>query len=145
MALTSLPRQPVSGEAGFTLIEMMVALLVLMIVSGTVFKGVMDMGTQVGTITNRTDMHASVRNVTELMTQEVGQAGRVALPGPVTLAAATAALSTAPTVSSSAGMFVGEQLLFDAGASAETVSITAIAGNTLTTTSFELAHAIGAS
>ena len=35
-------------------------------------------------------MHNGVRNATELLTQEVGQAGRISLPGPVTLAAAGA-------------------------------------------------------
>jgi hypothetical protein len=47
-------------------------------------------------------------------------------------------------VSSSTGMFAGEQLLVDTGANAETVTITAIANNVLTTSAMGLAHAAGA-
>jgi len=145
MTRTSLRRQPPSGEAGFTLIEMMIAILLLMIVSGTVLKGVMAMGEEHSALKNRTDMHASVRNVTELLTQEVGQAGKVALPGPVTLTAAAVAGATSVKVDSIAGMFIGEQVLVDAGTNSETVEITNIdiPNKTLTTAPLSLAHAAG--
>ena len=74
------------GNDGFSLIELMVALLVLMVVSGTVLTGVMDMSNTHNTIMNRTDMHAGVRNATQLLAQEVGQAGRISLPSAVTSA-----------------------------------------------------------
>src|SRR5438034_9731182 len=35
------------------------------------------------TIWNRTEMHSGVRGATELLQQEVGQAGRVSVPGTV--------------------------------------------------------------
>src|SRR5438477_1430873 len=89
-------------DAGFTLIEMMIAVMVLMVVSGTVIKGMMDLTNLHNTIMNRTDMHAGVRNATELLTQEVGQAGKVALPATVTVTVPTIAAATALTVSSSA-------------------------------------------
>ena len=54
-----------SRESGFTLIEMMISIALLMIVSGTVMKGVLDMTTVNAVITNRTDMHNGVRNATE--------------------------------------------------------------------------------
>lgn len=132
-----------SGDEGFTLIEMMVAMLVLMIVSGTVIKGVMDMADLHSTLSNRSDMHAGVRNVTELLTQEIGQAGKIALPAPVSVDALTAVGATTITVSSSTGMFVGEQLLIDTGTNAETAAITGIAGNTLTVAALEYPHDVG--
>jgi len=83
MTPDSVKRRAASGDEGFTLIELMVALLVLMVVSGAVLRGVMDMSTLHNTIMNRTDMHAGVRNATQLLSQEVGQAGRVSLPAAV--------------------------------------------------------------
>jgi prepilin-type N-terminal cleavage/methylation domain-containing protein len=138
-----LQRRTASGDEGFTLIELMVALLVLTIVSGTVLKGVMNMATLHNTIMNRTDMHAGVRNATQLLSQEVGQAGRVSLPAAVTLTLPVAANATVATVSSATDMFVGERLLLDTGTASETVTITAIAANVLTTTAMENAHAAG--
>ncbi len=88
-----------------------------------------------GTIQNRTEMHSSVRNATELLSQEIGQAGKISLPGPVTL---TGALLTTGTqtvvVSSAAGMFNGEQLVIDAGTNQETVTVTNVdlTANTIT-------------
>jgi len=121
----------------------MVAMLVLMVVSGTVIKGVMNMATLHNTIMNRTDMHSGVRNATQLLPQEVGQAGRVSLPAAVTLTNATVIGATLATVSSATDMFVGEQILVDAGANSETVTITAIAANVLTTSPMGSAHAAG--
>src|SRR5215510_4792524 len=99
---------------------MMITVLVLMIVCGTVLKGVLDLTQLSNVIMNRTDMHSGVRNATELLTQEVGQAGRIALPSNVTLSAAAAVAAVTITVSSTGGMFVGEQLAIDTGASQET-------------------------
>src|SRR3954468_6241079 len=94
---------PLAQRDGFTLIEMMIAVLVLMVVSGTVIKGVMDLTNLHNTIMNRTDMHAGVRNATELLTQEVGQAGKIALPATVTLTGTTAAGATTLAVTSTTG------------------------------------------
>ena len=133
-------RRAASGDAGFTLIELMVAVFVLMIVSGAVLKGVMDMSGLHNTIMNRADVHSGVRNATQLLSQEVGQAGRIALPAAVTLTLPTLANATLVTVSSAADMFVGERLLIDAGANSETVTVTAIAANVLTTTAMGFPH-----
>src|SRR5437899_641822 len=69
-------------EAGFTLMETMVALVVLLAVSAVVMSGMMQMIKTEGTITNRTEMHTSVRSATELLEQEIGQAGKISLPPP---------------------------------------------------------------
>ena len=129
-----------NGE-GFTLIEMMITVLLLMVVCGTVLKGVLDLTFLHNTIINRTAMHTGVRNATELLTQEVGQAGRISLPAPVTLTAATAVAATTMNVSSSTGMFIGEQLLIDTGAQEETDNVTAINGNQLTVGALAKTHA----
>src|SRR5215208_1296672 len=136
-------RRAASGDEGFTLIELMVALLVLMIVSGTVLRGVMDMSLLHNTIMNRTDMHAGVRNATQLLSQEVGQAGRVSLPAAVTLTLPTLGGAMQATVSSATDMFVGEQILVDAGDKSETVTITGIAANVLTTSAMGSPHNAG--
>ena len=69
-------------QAGFTLMETMVALVVLLAVSAVVMSGMMQMMKTEGTITNRTEMHTSVRSATELLEQEIGQAGKLSLPTP---------------------------------------------------------------
>jgi hypothetical protein len=124
---------------------MMVATFVLMVVCGTVMRGVLDLTNVSQTVTNRTDMHNGVRNATELLTQEVGQAGRISLPAPVTLAGAAVSLDTSLTVSSTAGMFVGEQLTIGTDDSQETVRVIAIPNaTTLTVTPLDFDHPAGA-
>lgn len=122
------------------MLETMVSIVVLSAVGGIVMSGMVQLTKTQGTIANRTEMHTSVRNATELLEQEIGQAGKISLPNPatpVTLTAAVAVGDVTANVSSPAGMFVGEQLVFDAGANVggnpvqETQAITAIGGNTI--------------
>jgi prepilin-type N-terminal cleavage/methylation domain-containing protein len=106
-------------KRGFSLLELMVAMGILLSVSGIVMSAIVQMSLVQGTIGNRTEMHSGLRSATETIQQEIGQAGRIpALPAPVTLSAAVApaagALVTA-TVNSVAGMFTGELLQVDAG------------------------------
>jgi hypothetical protein len=90
-------------------------------------------------------MHSSVRGATELLQQEVGQAGLVSTPAPVTLSAAVAAGSQTVGVSSAASLFVGEKVLMDAGENQEVVTLTAVntSGNQITGF-FTFAHSSGA-
>src|SRR5713226_7797497 len=69
-------------QAGFTLLETMVSLIVLLAVSAIVMGGMSQMMNTQGTMANRTEMHTSVRGATELLEQEIGQAGRISLPPP---------------------------------------------------------------
>ena len=115
--------------AGFSLTELMVTTIILVSVSSVVMKGVQQMSLTQNRLQNRTEMHSSVRSATELMQQEIGQAGRVTLlpSTSYTLTTPVAAIGTAsPTVSSTAGMFVGEQIIVDTGANEETVTLTAL-------------------
>lgn len=132
-------------DAGFSLPELLVSTLVLSVVIGVATQLLLQSVNGQRTTWNRTQMHSSVRGAIELLQQEVGQAGLVALPGPVTLSAAvTIGVQTIP-VSSTAGMFVGELLLIDTGALQETVAVTAIdtSSNSITGT-FAQIHAAGA-
>jgi len=116
-------------EAGFSLAELLVATTVLMTISSITMAALLQMTTSQQTIWNRTQMHAGVRSAFELLQQEVGQAGRIALPGPTVPRLGAAIMVTgAQTVSvtSTGGMFVGEQLVVGAGPTRETVTLTAL-------------------
>ncbi len=147
MADTVNRHERAQAEAGFTLIELLVSMLVMMVVSGIVVGSTMDLSRLGSSMTNRSDMHSGVRNATALLQQEVGQAGRVSLPGPSSLAAAVAIGTSTVAVTSAAGMFVGERLTIDTGSSEETITLiavdTAVTPNTIRA-DFKLAHNAGA-
>jgi type II secretory pathway pseudopilin PulG len=128
---------------GFSLVETLLSVAILMVVSSVVMKGVLGLTDIDRMVTNRTDMHNSVRNATELLTQEVGQAGRISLPAPVTLTAAASLFGTSLTVSSTNDVFVGEQLVIDTGEKEETVTVSAVpSSTTLTVSALTVDHAV---
>jgi len=147
-------------EDGFSIIELMVALAILTIVAGVVTRGMLSITNVQGTINNRTEMHSSVRSATELLQQEIGQAGRITLPPANQTPTLQTAVAVVPgntvtqlvTLSSTAGMFSGEQLVVDSGTNPatgvpnqETVTIQpgTLVGNTFTAT-FTTSHNVGA-
>ncbi len=125
-------------ESGFSLLELMVAMAVMLVISGAAVTALLKMSTTQATIWNRTQMHSGIRGATEVLQQEVGQAGRVALiSGSSTCTNNTAVPSlNAPVVAgtqtvnvtSICGMFIGENLTVDEGTAKETVAITQING-----------------
>lgn len=145
------------SDAGFTLIEMLVSIVILMIVSGSALEGVFRLTKVSRTVSNRTEMHSGVRNATELLQQEVGQAGRIALPNLVQMGTAvtTAAVPTTvlvnavnsagsvlSSVNGTSGMFIGEKLVVDTGSNEETVVLTGLnSTNRQFTATFALTHA----
>ena len=131
---------------GYSFIELLVSVAVLSLVMGTTMTGIMQLTRANGTISNRSGMHAGVRNATELLQQEVGQAGRIALPAAVTLTGAVGGPGAATVgVTSASSMFVGERLVIDTGLNEETVTLTGFDPNANTiTASFANAHAAGA-
>jgi type II secretory pathway pseudopilin PulG len=133
------------SQAGYSLVEMMISVAILMIVSSTVFSGVLRLTNVNETVTNRSEMHSGVRNATELLQQEVGQAGRISLPAPVALGATVApGLQTVTIAPSTAGMFVGLKLVVDTGGSQETVTLTAVNhGTNQITANFASTHLVG--
>src|SRR5436190_22781366 len=109
-------RPIISEDSGFTLSESLVALVIMLIVATTVGRGLIQLTQSQGTIANRTEMHSGVRSATELLQQEVGQAGLISLPAPVVMQTAVGVVgSRVVTLSSVAGMFVGERLTVDTG------------------------------
>ena len=134
--------QVMKQEAGFTLVELMLSTSILLVVSGIVVGATIDLTRLSTTMTNRSDMHSGVRNATALLQQEVGQAGRISLPAPSSLSAAVGIGVATVDVTSTAGMFVGERLVVGTGAEAETVTLTAVAGNQITA-NFMLPHVAG--
>ena len=101
------------SEAGFTLAEMLIATGLLLVISSIVTSALLQMTNHQQTIWNRTEMHSGVRGATELLQQEVGQAGRIAIPAAVTIssspvpapATTTACAISSTVLSSVAGMW----------------------------------------
>ncbi|HET9402015.1 MAG TPA: hypothetical protein VFO34_13790 [Candidatus Acidoferrales bacterium] len=136
------------AQAGMSILELMAALGLLLLVSGTIMGAMLGMMKNQAQVQNRTEMHSSVRGATELIEQEITQAGRVVLPGTATLTTATVANAGSAVVSSVAGMFVSEQLTFDSGPNQDTVQVSAINVSTKTLTlatgsAFFHAHSAG--
>ncbi len=147
-------------ESGFSLAELLIAMAIMLIISGAATTALLKMTSTQATIWNRTQMHSGIRGATEVLQQEVGQAGRIALPGKSVMlknavangAGVAAAITECPLsgscTDSTAGMFVGENLVIDASCAdtanpcasvQETVTITAISSTTITAT-FAYSH-----
>jgi hypothetical protein len=127
------PTPPASRDAGFALMELLVSLGLVLVVFGAVMTGLAQIVSTQKTTWNRTQMHSGVRGATELMQQEVGQAGLVSLPAPVTLTGAVPSLGVnIVAVSSTTGMFVGEKLTVGSENDEETITVTAIGTGTIT-------------
>jgi len=149
---SAIQRSHMGFQRGFSLIELLVAVAILLIVSAVVIEGMAKMSLTNSTINNRTQMHAGVRSATEVMQQEIGQAGKIALPtetvtltGGVTVTNPDIPVTATLGVSSAAGMFLNEKLLIDAGASQETITLTAVdAGSNQITAAFTVTHVAGA-
>lgn len=133
-----------SSQSGFSLAEMLVAMAIMLMISGAAVTALLRMTSAQATIWNRTQMHSGIRGATEVMQQEVGQAGRIALPAPVQTGTATTASSAGGTVTltvtSTIGMFVGMKLTVGTGSAAndtdaaqETVVVTDVPSTTTVT------------
>ena len=134
----------VPRDSGFSLPELLISLLVLSVIVGTVTQMSMQMSSSQRTMWNRTQMHSSVRGAIALLQQEVGQAGLITLPAPVTLTTATPWGWQTAGVSSTAGMFAGERLVVGTGAGQETIVVQSIGTNTISAV-FIGTHASGES
>ena len=151
MTLLNAERTAMKKEAGFSMIELLVAMGILVVVVGAAMGVLQRLVNSQQTIWNRTQMHAGVRSATELMQQEVGQAGRVApLTSGLTLGAAvgigaqTVAVTSPAGTDPVAGMFQTERVTVGYDMTQETVTLTAVdtANKTITAT-FANPHAAG--
>jgi hypothetical protein len=131
------------SQAGFSLTEALIATSILLLLFSAATNGLNQTVTFSRTTTNRAEMHGSVRGATELLQQEIGQAGRVTLPGPIALAGAvTKGAAQTVALTTAAGLFTGANVVIGTGMLGETVTITAIAGNSITGT-FTADHTAG--
>ena len=137
----------VTRQQGFTIIELLISMGVMLVVSGLMLQGMSDMSRLNRDQSNKAEMHAGIRNATALLQQEVGQAGRLAFPAPVTLnSAASVGSSWVTAAPSVANMFAGMNVLVDNGANEEIVTITAVnTGSNQFQAAFTVAHAAGVS
>jgi type II secretory pathway pseudopilin PulG len=146
------------SDGGFSLVELLIATGLMLIVSSVVSTALLQMTQGQRTIANRTDMHSGVRSATELLQQEVGQAGRIALYPATTLTSAVISGDPTGTLTDVSGIFVGELLVVGAKgdfSAEETVRVTLVAGNVISVThltsngvpfaGFHYAHAPGSS
>jgi prepilin-type N-terminal cleavage/methylation domain-containing protein len=129
-------------QNGFTLLETLVALVIFLAVSAIVMSGMVQMTKTQATIANRTELHTSVRSATELLQQEIGQAGKISLPPPppggwlmTTLVNVPGNPVTQPATFNTTNpanglpmLFEGEWITVDTGLNKETVQLTCAAG-----------------
>jgi len=124
-----------AGHDGFSLIESLVSMVVMLFLMGAVFHvlGKYQRSYQNEQVT--TDMRQGARGALELLSQEVGQAGYLgSTPTPRALSASVTGSSTDPqtvALSSTANLFPGEKLLVDTGAASEVVAVTSVSGNSV--------------
>ena len=115
------------NDAGFTMVELLISVGILMTISALMMRGTMDMTALNTRQSNRSEMHAGIRNATALLQQEVGQAGRLAFPANVTVPAAIPLgdqwVVVSPAVTN---MYIGEKLVIVKGALEEIVTVVAI-------------------
>ncbi len=157
-------RDALRRDAGFSLAELLVAMTVMLLISGAAVTALLKMTSAQATLWNRTQMHSGIRGATEVLQQEVGQAGRIALPntlkfsGGVGTGSQTVALACNPScvtgTTAISGVFVNELLTVDAGctdtanpctSAQEVVQVTAVDSSTNSiTATFANAHAVNA-
>ncbi len=129
-------------QPGFSLIELIVVVAVLTSVSGIILTVMFQMAMTQNSVGNRTEMHSGVRSATELLQQEIGQAGRAAStadptsPATLTQDVAGDGASHSPTVTSVNGLFPGVIVLVGPdttnGPDRELFTIKTVGSNTIT-------------
>ena len=145
-------------QAGFSLPELLIAMVIMLMISGAALTALLKMQGAQATIWNRTQMHSGIRGATEVLQQEVGQAGRIALPmnasgvpyavtlgGPVSVIGSnTVTIATTKTTGDKTeGMFNGQKLLIGTNTNQETVTLTAAPTATQITATFVNTHSSG--
>ncbi len=124
--------------------ELLVAMGVMLVVSGGAFSLLIAYQKTYTSNVLQANLHSGLRSSTDLLAQEVSQAGLLSVtPTTLTTAVTGSSASQSVGVASTTGMFVGEKLLIDQGTSQETVSIAAIGSSTVSGV-FTGSHSSGA-
>src|SRR5579862_5860586 len=118
--------------AGFTLLETVISTALMVVILGVTLSAVVYYQLSYSRTEAQSDIYENVRGVAELMAQEIGQAGLVSLPSSTITVAITTTGSKTVNVSSATSMYVGEQVLVDAGTNEELVTLTGVSGSTMT-------------
>jgi len=119
-----------AGYAGFSLIEFLVSVVVMLFLMSAVFQvlGKYQRSYQNEQVT--TDMRQGARSAMELLSQEVGQAGYLGFETRSLNANVTGnTIGQTVELTSTANIFIGETLMVDAGVAQELVTVTNINGN----------------
>lgn len=145
-ARETLKRDRCFHSAGFSLIELLVALIVLMVIMGAALILMSGYLNTYGGEQLRDAQRDALRGAADLMTQEVGQAGYLGFQSSSLGGAVTVLGSQTVSIAASAStpyLFTGENLLVDAGTSEEAVTVTSVGAGTITA-AFAKTHSAGA-
>jgi prepilin-type N-terminal cleavage/methylation domain-containing protein len=144
MKANKIPNTQTHYQEGFSMIELLVSLTVLLVIAGASLSVLSYSQKLFHSQQTQADMHAGLRGSFELLTQEIGQAGALNFT-PRTLTPAITSSSSAQLVpiGSTANIFVGEKLTVDTGSAQEIVTVTAIGSNSITAI-FTKSHSAGA-
>ncbi len=126
------------AEKGFSLLELMVSMVVMMVVAGGVFQALNFYQKTYQRTEISADMHDNLRSAIDLIIQEAGQAGSLNLGTTLGTRQLTNGVALGSPVAQvvlmndTTGIFPNEKLLVDAGGSQELVTITAVGANSVT-------------
>ena len=126
------------AEKGFSLLELMVSTLIIMVVGGGVFGALNYYQKTYQRTEISADMHDNLRSAIDLIIQEAGQAGSLNLGTTLGTRQLTngvpfgSPVAQVVLMNNTTGIFPNEKLLVDAGASQELVTVTAVAADSVT-------------
>ena len=132
-----------NSEKGFSLLEMLVSVAILVVASGAAFYALAYYQRSYSSTQLKADMHMGVRGALELMAQEVNQAGLLPFGPPRRLSGGVSASPSAQVaqLTSVSSIFVNEKLTIDTGANQEDVTVTAVnTGTSEITAIFKESH-----
>ena len=132
------------GEDGFSVLEMIVCTVVLVVVACTGLSVLSYSMKSYQSQQMQADMHASLRGTLALLSQEIGQAGSLNL-APKSISGVVIGSTAAQTVvlNSTQNIFIGEKLTVDTGSNQEVVQVAALPGFNQVTGIFKKDHANG--
>ena len=135
------------NESGFSLLELMASLAVLLVIASGVFSAMAYYQKTYQRTQLTSDIHDTTRAAIDLLAQEIGQAGFLSSSSSqlTTLGAAVTGGAAAQSVAlaSTAGVFAGEKLVVDIGSNQEVVATTAKTSTNVTGI-FTNSHSSGA-
>jgi prepilin-type N-terminal cleavage/methylation domain-containing protein len=129
------PRHIMSGNnaRGFSLLEMLISVAILLVVSGAAFSAVVFYQKSYASTESKIDTVSGMRNAFLTLAQEVEQAGSINFtPTKLTQNVTHSSSSQDVTLADASALYVGEKIAVGTMASQESIALTAISGNTVT-------------